>query len=78
MEGLLIKRVIITIIINSGAKVSVMPKKVAERAKLIVLTNQPIFFQLFAKEKYIFYSLCYIVEVNISKIINYINFFIVD
>jgi hypothetical protein len=39
MEGLLIRRVIITIIIDSGVEVSVMSKKVTKRAKLIVLTN---------------------------------------
>jgi hypothetical protein len=78
MKDLLIKRVIITIIIDSGAEVSIMPKKVAKRAKLIVLTSQPILFQPFAREKYIFYSLYYIVEVNINKIINYIDFFIID
>jgi hypothetical protein len=39
MEGLFIERVIVTIIIDSGVEVSIMPKKVAERAKLIVLTS---------------------------------------
>jgi hypothetical protein len=78
MEARLEGKITVTTTIDSGAEVSVMPRAIAERAKLTIQTNQPIVFQPYGGERYIFFGLCREVEVSVGGIVNYVDFFIVD
>jgi hypothetical protein len=78
IEAWLKGKITVTMTIDPGAEVSVMPKTIAERAKLTIQTYRPVVFQPFARERYTFFGLCREVEINVRGIVNYMDFFIIN
>ena len=64
--------------LDTGAEVNVMTKKMAEKAKLMILRDHKITFQTINGIEFVFYGLCKNVEVDIGGIINYGDFLIIE
>jgi hypothetical protein len=78
MEAQLGGKVTVAMTIDTGAEVNVLPRAVAERAKLTIQTDRTIVFQTLAGGQFAFFGLCREVEVNIGGIVNYVDFFVVN
>jgi hypothetical protein len=78
MEARLGGKVTVAMTIDTGAEVNVLPRSVAERAKLTIQTDWTIVFKTLAGGQFAFFGLCREVEVDIGGIVNYVDFFVVN